>query len=479
MKASILSVSLILSLNASATDWAPYTAYYDDECGFYTRGHNSCPPRSSPYKQSLTGTQECTHVDSPPGQPIPGITKHYVCLANNNPCDPPSVWNQAQQQCVAKNSNRASSSCATLNPVNIATGNKFFSVIDYTDATNSLLTIRRTYDSSDGEWFFNLGGNIIDVEENLYVTDELGATTSFILEGGHWRSEMPSHKSLERLNEGWLYRDGVVTRTFDESRRLVQLKNTQGEVVDISYQEDKSIATLSTASNAFDVHYRVHLSRVERIVFNDGSEIDYVYSEADESRLLEVNNLGHITQFLYDDINHPKAITSVVGADGKTYKSIEYHENGKVKSSSLAGDSAKDLFSYPAEGVVTTTNSLGKQTTYFFVDYFGAKKIRKVEGHATENCLAANKLYEYSDTGLLKTQTDWQGRITRFEYNTRGLETKRIEAEGTPEERIFVTEWHNDFNVKIKEITPIVERVYAYDSEGRLVSSSSQPKVGQ
>ena len=119
---------------------------------------------------------------------------------------------------------------------------------------------------------------------------------------------------------------------------------------------------------------------------------------------------------------------------------------------------------------VKVTNKLDKDTTYHLESCLGVNKVTRIEGHVSQHCMVADKGYSYyADTGLLKTQTDWQGRITQFEYNTLGLEIKRIEAKGTPEERTFLTEWHNDFNVKTEESSPVRIQTFEYVAAGNLI----------
>ncbi len=100
----------------------------------------------------------------------------------------------------------------------------------------------------------------------------------------------------------------------------------------------------------------------------------------------------------------------------------------------------------------------------------------QLEGHASANCAAANQAYTYDANGLMASKTDWQGNVTTYLYNDRGLETSRIEASGTPQARTIATEWHPTFNLRTRVIEPEHETVFNYDAQGRLLSQEVTPR---
>ena len=79
-----------------------------------------------------------------------------------------------------------------------------------------------------------------------------------------------------------------------------------------------------------------------------------------------------------------------------------------------------------------------------------------------------NKAYTYHANGLVETQTDWSGNITRFEYNDRGLMTRRVEAEGTPKQRETLTTWHADLPLRVEQVLAGEKTTYSYDENNRV-----------
>lgn len=147
-------------------------------------------------------------------------------------------------------------------------------------------------------------------------------------------------------------------------------------------------------------------------------------------------------------------------------------------TSEHSGGAEKVIFDYThiddaVDPRTTTTNVLGKQTTYHFADVYGARKVTQVEGHASANCLAANKNYSYDANGFLASKTDWKGNTTTYVRNTKGQELSRTEAFGTPDARTITTEWHATFNLRTKVTAPDRETIYTYDANGNLLSQQT------
>jgi uncharacterized protein RhaS with RHS repeats len=125
---------------------------------------------------------------------------------------------------------------------------------------------------------------------------------------------------------------------------------------------------------------------------------------------------------------------------------------------------------------VTTTNPLGKQTTYRMVAQGGVPLVTQVEGHPSANCAGANKNYTYDTNGFMASKTDWKNNVTTYIHNDRGQETSRTEAFGTPQARTITTEWHATFNLPTLIVEPERETVMTYYPDGRLQTRQLQPR---
>ncbi|WP_434340774.1 hypothetical protein [Motilimonas cestriensis] len=174
-------------------------------------------------------------------------------------------------------------------------------------------------------------------------------------------------------------------------------------------------------------------------------------------------------RYHYEDARHPYALTGITDENGVRYATWEYDEQGRAITSKHAGEVDKTTFAFePLQ--TTVTNPLGKQTVYHYQNTAGTKRLSKVEGIASTNCLAANQHYTYYPNGQIETKTDWKGVVTRFEYNHRHLESKRIEAAGTPEQRVITTTWHPELNLPATVKVGNQVTTYDYHANGQLKS---------
>jgi YD repeat-containing protein len=66
--------------------------------------------------------------------------------------------------------------------------------------------------------------------------------------------------------------------------------------------------------------------------------------------------------------------------------------------------------------------------------------------------------------GQLTSKTDNKGNRTTYIYNSRGLETSRTEAAGTPQARTITTDWHPTLFLPVTVTEPTRITTYTYDA---------------
>jgi uncharacterized protein RhaS with RHS repeats len=177
-----------------------------------------------------------------------------------------------------------------------------------------------------------------------------------------------------------------------------------------------------------------------------------------------------LTSLLAD--RSPNPLTGITDEKGTRYGAYRYDSRGRAIVSEHLGGADRATFTYHADGSTTVTNALGRSTRYRFTTIGGVKRVSRLEGQATANCAAANKAYTYTAEGWIDTQTDWEGNVTDFDYNSRGLVIRRIEGKGTPEQQISTTEWHPTLPLPVRITEPHQITEIRYDEKGRVLSSS-------
>ncbi|MES9888923.1 MAG: hypothetical protein ABW140_19135 [Candidatus Sedimenticola sp. 6PFRAG1] len=177
----------------------------------------------------------------------------------------------------------------------------------------------------------------------------------------------------------------------------------------------------------------------------------------------------------YEDNRFPGHLTGITDENGNRAATWSYDDQGRAISSEHGDGIDHHTVIYNADGSTTIINPLGKETTYHYEIIQGMPRVVRVEGAPTEHCEGANKSYSYDSSGFLISKTDWSGNTTTYTRSERGLELRRTEAAGTPEERTTITEWHPDFHKPIRVIEPGKTINFTYDEYGRLLTRQVQP----
>ncbi|WP_159084415.1 RHS repeat-associated core domain-containing protein [Dongshaea marina] len=388
---------------------------------------------------------------------VPGIDyeeNHYYKTPDE--LDPPLKSNG--QTCLAAG-----------NPIDIATGNKFQREVDLTSGGPDPLVVGRNYNSSNGLWRFDYFQKIEMRSDPAEVWLRRGDGKTFIYRntGSSWQSDADVYHKLEQSIEGYDWRLTLQSggaEYYDSKGRLLRVIDAQGRIKTLSH-DDLGVTVQNGFGKSLRFEYGSH-GMVQLVRLNGELTLSYQYD--DWQRLIAVTYPdGTQKQYHY----HPTQtalLTGITDERGVRFASWEYDAEGRAILSEHAGQERTKL-SYNQDGSTTVTNALGKETTYHFTEIETLKRVTRVDGHASAHCLAASKEYGYYDNGLAKTKTDWQGNVTRFEYNERGLISLQVEAEGTAEERRTHWLWDPLKPLAVSKIQGDHVLSYGYDLSGRLI----------
>ncbi|MBK9584882.1 MAG: RHS repeat protein [Alphaproteobacteria bacterium] len=382
-------------------------------------------------------------------------------------------------------------SCSTTaNPINFAYGFKVQSETDYSGS--GALGFTRIY-RSNGTWLnFNLGkywrhnyDRSLEVingptngSDSAQITTAEGTAYKFRSDAGanDWQAlDSDVKATFTELYDatptliGYLYTDENKTKeTYNTSKKLTRIEYQGGEALDLTYDGSGRLSTVT------DEHGRVITltydgsSRVATAVTPDGT---FTYTYGTNNNLTQVTKPDTKTRiYHYEDTTFVNALTGITNEDSVRYATWGYDAQGRADSSEHAGGVDEFTLTYNSDGTITETNPLGKQTIYTYTVINGVRKITKVDGVASTHCPAANKLYTYNSSGYLASKTDWEGNVTTYVHDANGLETSRVEAVGTPEERTITTTWVPSLRLPdvITEAGKTTD--YAYDADGRMTS---------
>ncbi|WP_354622600.1 hypothetical protein [Psychromonas sp. MME2] len=378
----------------------------------------------------------------------------------------------------------------TLPPEQKLTWTKYVQPNDYTGLESQLVMqlepqlINNTRVAGFKNWSHNYSGQLESFNSGASVrlTSSAFANRAFNKQAdGSYKPVNITSDSLTRIEDAtgellhWIYRSadnqleyynalGLLTRrvnraglshhlTYDENNQLDLVKDDAGNQLDFNFDGQGKLLTLGT-------------SKGELITYGYDQ---YANLETMTKKL--VSGKETVRTYHYEDTRHPYALTGITDENGARYATWEYDEFGRAVVSKHANETNKTSFEF-ATNKTTVTNPLGKQTIYNYNMIAGAKRLETVEGVATASCLGANQNYAYYPDGQLKSKTDWKGIKTEFVYNDRGLETQRIEAVGTPEQRVVTTTWHVTFNLPKTVTIGDQKTTYSYDGNGLLTGKN-------
>lgn len=379
-------------------------------------------------------------------------------------------------------------SATTGNPINFAYGFKVQTENDYSGS--GALAFTRTY-RSNGDWLnFNLGKywrhnydrslQIINgpQSDSLEITTSQGTAYKFRSDSdaNDWQAlDSDVKATFTELYDstptltGYLYTTESKTKEYyNTSKKLTRIEYQGGEALDLTYDGSGRLSTVT------DEHGRVITltydgsSRVATAGTPDGT---FTYTYDGNNNLIEVEKPDTKTrEYHYEDTSFVNALTGITNEDSVRIATWGYDAQGRADSSEHAGGVDEFTLTYNSDGTITETNPLGKQTIYTYTVINGVRKIIQVDGVASTHCPAANKLYTYNSSGYLASVTDWEGNVTNYVHDQNGLETSRVEAVGTPEERTITTTWVPSLRLPdvITEAGKTTD--YGYDADGRMTS---------
>ena len=282
---------------------------------------------------------------------------------------------------------------------------------------------------------------------------------------------------IQRLSHGWLvtHTNGL-QEVFDEFGRLIQVKTLGGYQQFLSYNEQGQLIKVTDSFQAEIAFIYNQQGLLDHIINPEGQITRYRYhlsqGHAVLSKVIHPDDTSSLEdnpymRYWYEDERFPIAITGVSNELGLRLHNMAYDYSGRAILSQLGEQGRRTEVVFLPNKLSKVINSLGRETTYSFNEH---NLPIGITGHATASCAGSNQQYRfYDDRGNIESRIDWEGHITRYEYNARNLETQRIEAEGTTVERVIKTQWHKDFAMPVKVIEPGLTTVFKYNDRGLLI----------
>ncbi|AKG24930.1 hypothetical protein IJ00_26700 (plasmid) [Calothrix sp. 336/3] len=401
---------------------------------------------------------------------------------------------------------------AAGNPLTIATGNKYEKVVDFETASPRRLAFERHYNSRGGRfdswmlgqgWRSNWERIVISNTPDLIAHRADGQVIPFapMSPGSNTFREFNNTSSaytLIRTDTSYVLTDSNDTvETYERpTGRLVSVKERNGYTQMLTYGTDTKLQKV-TDSYGRSLQFTYAGGYLATMTDSDGKVYQYTfeiipldasyikYQSTLNKRLRSVTYPdGTSVSYAYEKARFPLHVTGITDERGVRFATFTYDERGRALSSEHNGGVGKVTLAYDdVTGKRTVTNSLGKKTTYAPTTSYtgGYVRMKTVTGEPSSNCEGANQRYGYDESGFSVNGkpmpvrvTGWNGNVTTYVYNARGLQTKRTEAVGKLEARTVTTEWHATYRLPVKITEPRREITFTYDANGWLINRTEK-----
>ena len=276
----------------------------------------------------------------------------------------------------------------------------------------------------------NESGIVLRMQDGMrYVFDGEGHLAQVLFKGGYAQSVTYSAGRMARVSDNlgrWLE---FTYSGANAPLLLTAVRTSDGSMVSYSYENRYITRNPEQASRTFNENYWV----LRTATHSDSTPAD------------PSDNPKQIYSYL-DDPSNPLLLAAITDERGVRFAEWTYDEKGRATSSQHAGGVDRwQLFHDDAAGKVTVTNPLGRQTVYTYRRVQGAiKQLVAVDGVATDNCAQSNTQYVYDSNGFRSQATDAEGRVTRWQRNSRGLPLYESEGVGSVSMRTRRFVWDED-----------------------------------
>lgn len=375
------------------------------------------------------------------------------------------------------------------NPINASNGNKFQIETDFVSAAHIMLPLRRYYNSRDHEsvglgigWRSDYHRSVVGNPGLGYASVVRGDGRTLIFQknaSGKWLSAPDVTERLSTVPDsgaptGWqLTTADDDVESYDISGKLTSVRTRAGLIETLSYDDQGRLANVQgpfghRLTFAYDA-----ANRISQASTPDGRVYKYYYDTR--------NNLASVVYpdgarraYLYENSRHPHALTGIVDEKNIRYATFGYDDYyiGWANSSEHAGGVDR-VDVVRVDGGDTTAVARaggGENHTYFFERKFNGMRPLSVTGAPIQS--SGGKAFAYDANGFISSRIDWRGNVTTYTHDSRGSETSRTEASGTPLARKIATTWHAAFHLPTKIVEPGRTTTFSYDDRGNLLTKA-------
>jgi len=346
------------------------------------------------------------------------------------------------------------------NPINIATGNKFHSEIDFDRQSPSQVFFERFYNSIStsrgsmgGNWSTTYDRSIKIGTSSIIVFRPDGKSFKFTLNGSNWVSDADITDILKMNGGLWTYttKDDSV-ETYNANGVLISIDYVNGQKLSLSYDSNNRLLNV------------VDLLNKQQLTFQyDGRDrISSVTDNADRRWIYNYDNNGNLTLVTYPDATkkqyhyantvYRNALTGITDERNIRFSTYDYDIHGRAILSTHANNAGRISVVYNTDGTRTVTNGNVNDSSYGITSNLGTALVSSITGPACTSCANGDTNIFYDSSNNIISKNEFGTTIQYGDYDNLGNPGYKIEAAGTSEERRIDYTYDPTFHSRVATI---------------------------
>jgi len=260
---------------------------------------------------------------------------------------------------------------------------------------------------------------------------------------------------------------------FDTHAYLTEIRDRHGNTITLERNGDGRVTRIvDTGGREYDLTYEGN--HVTSISDPSGRTIRYAYENGDLVSVTDGN--GGVSHFEYE--NH--RMTRLTDPEGILYLENIYDGEGRVIEQ-IDASGSHSYFDYSVEGLTVFTDNLGRQTRYYYDDFYRVTRIEYPLDYAED--------FVYDDDYNLVSYTDRRENTWTYIYDERGNRlsengplgwhvtytynaTNDLTSVTDALSRTTVFVWENGNLVRVERADG-TDFTFAYDERGQMLSSTN------
>ncbi len=401
------------------------------------------------------------------------------------PTDQPDLNKPCPCDLAKRGTNLAQSSVELAqrgDPIDIASGNVYEEVTDYSTVGTNPLAFTRYYNSMGSadtpatalgrNWRSNYDRYLRNVTANEVDAERAdGKIITFINVSGTWTPDTDVDATLTNSGSTYTFTDHDDTvETYTVTSGVGTLNSIafpNGYTQTLNYTSNVLTSVSDSYSRSLSFTYTSGL--LTGVSTPDSATLTFGYTTTAGQNLLTsitYNTSPSTSQtYVYGNTSYPFALTGITDENGNSYASWTYDIMGRATDAQHAGGADETQVAYTSSSTRDVTNALGEVETYTLSWKQGAQKTISIDRAANSPVAAATRNFTYDTNGYLATATDWNGRSTHWTNNSYGEPTSITEAYGTGRARTTTITYDSTWVHKPYTITKTNQTVdYRYNS---------------